>query len=126
MSTPKRIFIDSFFSQFAEFMDQLIKVFPQDPDFVAYKMGLNLFHKTNPNFVITAILEHVLPFEEMIMAKNDDFFIKHDFKGYMEDDTIGAVILKLKSLWSVLTPENRKCVWDYIVLLMSLAKRCNP
>lgn len=120
----KKIFIDTFFKQFGEFMDQLIKVFPQDPDFVAYKMGLSLFHKTNPSLVIDTIKEHVLPFESTILAKNEDFFLKHEFKEYMDDDTIGSVILKLKGLWSVLTPENRTCVWDYIILLMNLAKRC--
>lgn len=121
----KKIFVDTFFKQFGEFMEQLIKVFPHDPDFVAYKMGVNLFHKTNPSLVISTIIEHVLPFENMIQSKNEDFFLKHDFKEYMEDDTIGSVILKLKSLWGVLSPENRECVWQYIQLLMNLAKRCN-
>lgn len=120
----KRIFIDTFFNQFAQFMDQLIAVFPHDPDFMAYKMGIKLFHKTNPTLVISTIQEHVLPYEEMILAKNEDFFLKHEFKEYMDDDTIGAVIHKLKGLWSVLSPDNRTCVWDYIVLLMNLAKRC--
>jgi hypothetical protein len=120
----KKIFIDTFFKQFSEFMDQLIKVFPQDPDFVAYKMGLSLFHKTNPSIVIATINEHVLPFEDMIVNKNEDFFLHHDFKDYMGDDTIASVIVKLKGLWSVLSPENRKIVWEYIHVLMTLAKRC--
>jgi hypothetical protein len=121
----KRIFIDTFFSQFAEFMNELIKVFPNDADFLAYKMGLSFFHKTNPTFIISTICEHVLPYEQTILAKNEDFFLKHDFKEYMSDDTVGSVILKLKSLWTVLTAENRECVWNYIILLTNLAKRCN-
>jgi hypothetical protein len=121
----KRIFIDTFYSQFTEFMNELIKVFPSDPDFLAYKMGLSLFHKTNPSMIISTICEHVLPYEQSILAKNEDFFLKHDFKEYMDDDTVGSVILKLKGLWPALTPDNRECVWNYIILLMNLAKRCN-
>jgi len=120
----RKIFIDTFYRQFGEFFDQLIQVFPDDEDFPAYKMGVQLFSKTNPMMVIKAVQDHVFPFETTIRAKNEDFFLKHEFSEYTEDDTVDAVIRKLKNLWGVLTPANKTVVWTYIILLLDLAKRC--
>jgi hypothetical protein len=85
---------------------------------------MTLFSKTNPIIVIKAVKEHVLPFEETIRAKNEDFFLKHEFSEYTEDDAVDAVIRKLKNLWGVLTDANKAIVWSYIILLLDLAKRC--
>jgi hypothetical protein len=119
----KKIFIDTFFNQFAEFMDQLAKVFPADADFHAYKMGIQLFHKTNPSIVLTAVREHVFPFEKTIRDKNDDFFVKNEFKDYADDDTVMTIIRKLQNLWVSLSEKNRDIVWTYIILLLDLAKK---
>lgn len=119
----RKIFIDTFFHQFGEFMDQLSKVFPNDPDFHAYKMGIQLFHRTNPAMVLNAVGKHVFPFEQTIRSKNDDFFVKNEFQDYADDDTVMTIIRKLKGLWVSLSDRNREIVWTYIILLLDLAKK---
>jgi hypothetical protein len=121
--SQRKIFIDAFFHHFAEFMDQLTHVFPMDPDFHAYKMGIQLFHKTNPSIVLNAIRDHVFPFEKTIRDKNDDFFAKNEFKDYADDDAVMSVIRKLQNLWQSLSVKNREVVWTYIILLLDLAKK---
>ena len=120
----RTVFIQTFYRQFDEFFGQLIQVFPSDQDFPAYKTGMSLFSKTNPLMVINAVREHVFPFEDIIRAKNEDFFLKHEFNEYTDDDAIDAVIRKIKNLWGVLTDANKAVVWSYIILLLDLAKRC--
>lgn len=117
----KKIFMDAFYTQFADFLSQLIQVFPDDPDFPAYKTGLTLLQKTNPMLVVDQVIIHVLPFENIITTRNEDFFLKHEFSEY---NTLDQVIDKLKQLWTQLTENDKKCVWDYITLLLTLAKRC--
>ena len=119
----RKILIDAFFGQFANFIEELVKVFPDDSDFPTYKMGLMVLHKTNPMIVIEQIKIHVLPFEETIKARDEKFFLSHGFSDYMADDTLGSVILKMKDRWGSLTTNNKTCVWDYILLLLEITKR---
>lgn len=121
----KKILIDAFFNQFTDFLTELTKAFPEDPDFPAYKVGLQLLKRSNPMIVINAIIEHVTPYEEMIKSKNSDFFLKHEFSEHTEnDDALEQVIRKLKGLWTTLGPVSQASVWGYINLLLDLAKRC--
>ena len=120
----RKIFIDAFFNQFNDFLEQLIRVFPEDTEFPAYLAGLKLLHRTNPMLVITQVKEHVSPYEETIRAKNEDFFLKHTFDD-VSDDALDQVINKLKGFWGVLDDSNKKHVWEYVTVLLELAKRCS-
>ena len=119
----RKIFMDAFFSQFHEFLEQLGKVFPDDDDFPAYAMALSLLQRTNPSLVVSEFKTHVFPFEEVIKAKNSDFFLKHDFADYASDNTLGQIIGKLKGMWSQLSDNNQSSIWNYINLILTLAKR---
>ena len=121
----KKIFIDVFFNQFSDFLTELSKVFPDDPDFPAYKIALGMLRKTNPMIVITTILTHVTPYEEMIKTKNSDFFLKREFSEHTNnDDALEQVIRKLKGLWTTLSEANQNVVWSYIILILDLCKKC--
>lgn len=120
----KKILLDAFYNQFSDFLSELMKAFPEDDEFPAYKTGLLLFQKTNPVLVIKAVHEHMTPYEETIRAKNVDFFLKHDYSGHTENDgALDQVIEKLKGYWEQMSEANQTVVWRYITLLLDLAKR---
>jgi hypothetical protein len=119
----KKIFLDAFYSQFSEFLDQLIKVFPSDTDFLAYKTGLFLLQKTNPILVPEQVVIHVGPFEETIQARDEKFILNYGFEKYSEDNALDLIIKKMKDRWSVLSDNNKKVIWDYTILLLNLARR---
>ena len=116
--------MDAFYGQFSDFLDQLTQAFPNDSDFPTYKTGLLLLQKTNPKIVPDQVVIHVVPFEATIRARDEKFFMNHEFEDYTSDDALGTVIMKMKSLWSTLGDANKKVVWDYTILLLDLAKRC--
>lgn len=118
----KKVFVDAFFNQFGDFLDQLVKVFPDDTDLPAYKAGLGLLQRTNPTLVIKETFTHMGPFEGVIRARNEDFFLKHEFAEY---DTLEQVIAKIKSLWVGLSENNKNCVWGYLTILLDISKRYN-
>ena len=120
----RKIFMDAFYGQFSDFLDQLTQAFPNDSDFPTYKTGLLLLQKTNPKIVPDQVVIHVVPFETTIRARDEKFFMNHEFEDYTSDDALGTVIMKMKSLWSTLGDANKKVVWDYTILLLDLAKRC--
>jgi hypothetical protein len=115
--------MDAFFNQFHEFLEQLAQVFPDDADFPAYTMALSLLQRTNPGLVVSEFKTHVFPFTDVIQAKNSDFFLKHDFSDYASDDTLGQIIGKLKGMWTELSENNKSSIWNYITLILTLAKR---
>ena len=120
----KKIFMDAFFTQFHEFMGQLIKVFPNDEDFPAYDAGVSLVQRMNPAMVFSEFNKHVGPFEDVIRAKDDNFFMNHTFASLEPDNTMENVIQKLKGYWAELSDQNKSSIWDYIILLLDIAKRC--
>ena len=120
----KKIFMDAFFTQFHEFMTQLMNVFPNDPDFIVYDTGVSLLKNINPGIVIVEFNKHVLPYEEILRSKNSDFFLKHTFDSLEPDNTMEQIIDKLKGYWLSLSEPNKESIWRYIILLMDIVKRC--
>lgn len=120
----KKIFMDAFFTQFHEFMGQLIKVFPDDTDFKMYDDGVSLMQRINPGMVLSEFTKHVGPFDEVIRKRDDNFFMNHTFDSLQPDDTMEQVIQKLKGYWAGLSEQNKSSIWGYIILLLDISKRC--
>jgi hypothetical protein len=120
----RKVFLDAFYGQFSDFLEQLMKAFPEDDDFPAYKMGLNLLKRTNPILVPEQVNIHVTPFEEKINARDETFIVNYEFSEYSGDDALAMIIGKMRERWTVLSDHNKKVIWDYTVLLLNLAKRC--
>lgn len=120
----KKIFMDAFFTQFHEFMGQLIRVFPEDPDFTVYDSGVMMLQRVNPGLVLAEFIKHVTPFEEVIRAKNSDFFIQTEIFIFDPENTMEQVIQKLKAYWVGLSDSNKESIWNYIILLLDICKRC--
>lgn len=116
--------MDAFFTQFHEFMTQLMNVFPNDSDFAVYDAGVSLLQNVNPGLVIVEFNKHVLPYEDILRSKNSDFFLKHTFDSLEPDNTMEQVINKLKGYWLTLSEVNKESIWRYIILLMDIVKRC--
>ena len=66
----------------------------------------------------------VLPFEDVIRAKKEEFFLTYDFAQLGAEGWLMDVITKLKGMWATLSENNKKCIWDYINILLDIAKRC--
>ena len=117
----KKIYVDAFYDQYEDLLQQMASVFPEDPDWARYRTGLAVFRRTNPMMVVKKTWEYVSPYEEVIRTRDDTFFLTHDVSdGYLTD-----TVQKLRDMWGQLTPHNRSIVWDYITNITYLAKRCS-
>lgn len=123
----KKILIDAFYGQFSNFLEELSKLFPGDSDFPAYRTSVLLIKKANPNLVIKEIMSHVIPFEDMIRARDAGYFLggrpSQDAVDLVSSQSIDPVLDKLRGCWRAMSDENRKVVWDYMILLIEIAKR---
>jgi len=112
-----------FFDQWEAFLDELIRVFPTDPDFPRLKSYLRIGRTVNPKRVIAAVQNHMFPHEKLVRAKNADYFLKYPFSEYENKEDISYVLQKMKMRWVELTPDNQAALFDYIILLVDLLHR---
>jgi hypothetical protein len=121
----KKIYIDAFFNQYEDFLNQIKEVFPEDPDWKLYLSGLAIFRRTNPMIVAQKTWKWVSKFEETIRNRDEKFFLSMDYSEYTEgEEPLEQTIEKLRGMWAAMTPHNRKVVWDFVNNITTLAKLC--
>ena len=124
--TSKKILIDAFFNTYEDFMNQMIAVYPDDRDFPLYKSGLSMFRRVNPAIIVGKTWKWVSKFEGQISARDERFFLEYDYSSDTEgEEPLEQTLEKLRSMWRELNDHNRKVVWDYVNLIMELARRCS-
>jgi len=121
----KKIYIDAFFNQYEDFLNQLKEVFPEDRDFPLYLAGLAIFRRTNPSIIAQKTWKHVSRFEDVIKKRDEDFFIKRDFSDITEgEEPLEQTVSKIRGMWASLDDHNKKMVWEFINNITALAKMC--
>lgn len=122
----KKIYIDAFFNQYEDFLNQIKEVFPEDPDWKLYLSGLAIFRRTNPLIVVKKTWKYVSQFEEVIKNRDEKFFMDLDYSTYTEgEEPLEQTIEKLKRMWVSLTPHNRKIVWEFVNNITTLSRICS-
>jgi len=66
---------------FFEFMDDILRIFPENEDIKHTKTALELFKKANPTSIIKAWHKYVfVPYNDVISSGDITFFIEKDYK----------------------------------------------
>jgi hypothetical protein len=100
-------------------------VFPTDPDWPLYLTALAVFRRTNPGVIAQMTWTYVAPYEELILKRDQSFFLDRDFAAEAAGDaSIEQTIAKLKAMWGQLTAHNQSILWEYITNITVLAKKC--
>jgi hypothetical protein len=122
----RKIYLDAFFDQYEDFLQQMQAVFPGDPDWPLYIAGLSIFRRTNPAMIVQKTWKHISKFEDTLKARDEQFFMTRDFSDITEgEEPLEQTITKLKGMWAQLSPHNRNVVWDYINNITYLARKCS-
>ena len=122
----KKILVDAFFNTYEDFMNQMIAVYPDDRDFPLYKSGLGMFRRVNPAIIVGKTWKWVSKFEGQIKERDERFFLSYDYSSDTEgEEPLEQTLEKLRAMWRELNDHNRRVVWDYVNLIMELARRCS-
>jgi hypothetical protein len=122
----KKIYIDAFFDQYEDFLQQMLEVYPNDPDWPLYIAGLAIFRRTNPMMVVQKTWKHISRFEEVIKARDEKFFLERDYSDITEgEEPLEQTVTKIKGMWAQLSLHNRNIVWDYVNNITYLARKCS-
>lgn len=121
----KVVLISALFEQLRLFTDELISMYPNDPDFPLFNNTVRLLKLTNPSLVIKNIYDATSPFSEKIISKDEGFFLQYSFSEFEKDVGDMNVFGKLKKYIESMSPASKENVWKYIQNIYKLANAIN-
>ena len=117
---------ERFNETFKEFMQDLIRVFPEDVEFRMYELAIQSTMTYYPTYIGEMFFEKVtLPFEDKIMQRDTTFFLTHDYTDVLDNPhkEANAIIEKIKDCWVNMVDDNKEIVWKYFRILVLLSKK---
>ena len=119
--------LKAFNDHFEEFVKDVEKVFPNDPDLKKAKTGLSLIRMSNPKIIINTYKEYlVIPYRKQIENEDISFFIEKDYSNDLTDaNTILLKIEQLRNPVRNMDKSNQKKVMQYLKNLMKLCDLYN-
>jgi hypothetical protein len=91
----KHSILRAFNEHFSEFMQDVIRVFPNDTNLQACKLAIEKIRKANPKLIITTFTrEFSNKYSEQIMNNNIDFFIHNDYSNDVKNAAKPSIILE--------------------------------
>ena len=116
--------------QITQFMDELIRIFPNEKDLVLARFLLKV--QIPIKTMMKQILTELVPVEEHILAKNEKYFLEKELNvktkfqlGPDNSDVITSEKLNLfKTLWTkTCDPEDKEVIWQWIKCFLDIGKR---
>ena len=125
--TDNKKWVNVFNEKFSEFIKDLIETFPDDKDFKLCKQSFTLLQMVDEKKPAEMFQIYAMKYKERIMNKEENFFLKHEFKEELEksDDPNFSVelLLKLKQCWKTLEQKNNDVIWSYLELLYKIENK---
>ena len=79
-------YLSAFNNQFMEFMEDVMRLFPNDPDLLASKNTILFMKKINPKIIIVTWRDLIAkPYHQNIKEEGFDFFITKDYSADLKD-----------------------------------------
>jgi hypothetical protein len=109
--------------QLVTFLDELIESFPNEKDFVIFRLFVN---ETLPIAeIMRYIVENLCPLQDMVKARNEDFFLNYNilFERFDSDDK--NKVNHFKRLWTSgnLDKDDKDTMWRWFTSFISLGNR---
>ena len=125
--TDNKKWVNVFNEKFSEFIKDLIETFPDDKDFKLCKQSFTLLQMVDEKKPAEMFQIYAMKYKERIMNKEENFFLKHEFKEELEksDDPNFSVelLLKLKQCWKTLEQKNKDVIWSYLELMYKIENK---
>ncbi len=137
MTTSNLQVMKTFLSQFNEFLEDILRIFPDDKDLITAKVYFDGIRKINPRLIINywkyLIAEK---YNDAVEGNNIDFFIEKDYENDIEDiatkrswegdySYINEKICIIRDRVRDQNEANKKITMKYIVNLTRLSKLYN-
>jgi hypothetical protein len=96
-----------------QFLDELLKTFPEESGLKKYQSTFDLMKKANPRKCVEVFMNSARQFQNQIMAKNEKFFLENSVE-FLD-------ALNIKKWWNdELSDGTKGAIWQYLQTLMIL------
>jgi hypothetical protein len=119
------IIITSFNNQFLNLINDLIYVFPEDIDFLIFKKYITYLINSFPSKLFDIFNLYIIPYENIILQKDEQFFLDQNSFPENKIDNFNSIINKLKSSWNLLEINNKDKIWKYFKIFILLKRKFN-
>tara|TARA_B100000767_G_C19383450_1_gene376901 strand:+ start:99 stop:482 length:384 start_codon:yes stop_codon:yes gene_type:complete len=124
------IYLTAFNNLVIKFNEELIKTFPEEPEFAVYKRGIEMMNSMNAKKICQLFKIYTEIYRDNILNKNEDFFLNTDYQDVITTDKdkkegVEKLINKLKLCWGGLSDNNKTSIWDYLASLIKLSDMVN-
>jgi hypothetical protein len=111
--------IGSFTVMMEHFIDELALTFPSETKIKVYKSSFEMLKKTNPRKVLMVFMEHVGPYADQIMNKDETLML--DANNPLNQE------LNLKSVWETpdITANTKEAIWAHLNMLLMFGTTIN-
>jgi len=118
--------ISIFNNQFSEFIEDFLRLFPDDLDILSAKNSLTIIRKTNPKLLIKIWNKYVvIPYKNQIESGDFNFFVEKDYtQDLVKNDNSSKImqsIDKLREPIKSMSKENKEKTMKYIENLSKLS-----
>lgn len=119
------IYLEKFNDTFKEFIEDLIRIFPEDPEFRVYEIAITTALNTDETLVINIFNQHVdIPYSEKLLKKDNEFFISHKYEHILNINSNAMDIIdKIKIYWCQMSEDVKETVWKYFKVLILLNRK---
>jgi len=135
MASTQSNILSAFNDHYIEFINDIISVFPNDPDILTAKNAIIMIRKANPKMLIIMWYEYfVKKYQKQIESGDIDFFISNDYVTDVmtikkaspssineNSDKIIEAIDRLRTPVKMMTTENKEKSMKYIQNLSKLS-----
>jgi len=130
MSLNKQNILTIFNNHFMEFVEDIIRLFPNDVDLLTIKNSISLIRKSNPKIIITRFYnEVVVKYEKQIEQGDMSYFIEKDYtediSNELHSDKIIQAINRLREPIRMMDDKNKVNTIKYLQNLCKLSRNYN-
>jgi hypothetical protein len=121
--------LTAFNDHFLEFVNDILRVFPNDPDVLTAKNSFLAARKANPKLIVRALKLYVVEkYRKEIESGNIEFFINKDYTNDAAvspySDKITEAIDRLREPIKLMTEEDQAISMKYMQNLTKLSDLC--
>ena len=122
----KSSLLKTFNTHFFEFLDDILRIFPENTDLAIARKSFETIKKANPTAIIKVWLNFVYnPYREVIDQGNIDFFFEKDYSSDLSNLANGNEIMKVIDVMrkpiKEMSESNREHYMKYIHNLSKLS-----
>ena len=125
-----RTILTAFNNTLNMFIEELIRSYPQEKEFMLFKNTVSLMRKANPKKILILFNEYIAPYVGKIKSKDENFFLKESYSDLVETEenikdknNAWKFISNLKQYWKDTSDSNKKIIWKYLNTLITLSER---